>query len=478
MWDVTGEYRGKWWPAGLPEHTFSGVLRLDDRRPRLTLAQGSSGQSVSNLAHAQTIHGKLESGENVTLWDVQDHAFEHLRGDDEAASYRQRYTYAILGEHLPSHGDARFRFSAYRLHGLSHWSAMEAKPITRGLTAAALPHYEPASLPNFHRDESGVEYSAKVRFENLRRIEEDPELEGAQFIADHTGDQVRVIFECTPPAPPRVHDHLLHDLQALLTFSYQGGAPIEAQWLALQKMESAFPVMQRDSFNGDRPFGREFSMNMVLTTELMEPAELFPAWWKVMEDLYPAVEVIYLYHHGSRGLLESSVAAAIAVAEHLHGMIGPTKTRFPTGFLANKKLAVKHAGKFAKQDGSETTLQEFVAEPAFREFLYEAFNNDRPALRTRLEELADAVTSKRLALLNIDGEQWIGSVLRVRNPIAHTSSHVKRRGDDSSNLLRQVNTATRAIVSILILKRMGMSEDVLDKCARVLGRALGKFLQE
>lgn len=230
-------------------------------------------------------------------------------------------------------------------------------------------------------------------------------------------------------------------------------------------------MMQRDSFTGDKPFGHVSSLSMVLTTEKLEPAILFPAWWKVMEDLFPAIEVIYLYHHGSRGLLESSVASSIAVAEHLHGMIGPTRTRFPEGFLADKKQSVKQAGKVINQEGPDAALQKFVAEPAFRDFLYEAFKNDRPVLRTRLEELADEVTSARLALLKIDRAQWVSDVIMVRNPIAHTSSHVKRRGVDSSNVLSRVNTSTRAIVTILILKRMGLSEDSLDHSARVLSHA-------
>lgn len=209
---------------------------MDDRRPRLTLTPPPVGQEVFELADAQTIHGELESGDKVTLWDVQEHAFEHLPDGDSPTRYRRRFTFAVLGEHLADFGDARFRFSAFRLHGLREWSAMEAEPVPPYLDSAELSQYEPASLPNFYRDESGVDYSAVIRFENLRRVQEDPRRKGFRFIADHTGDQVRVVFECTPPAPLRVHDQLLHDLQALLTFSYQGGAPIEAQWIAVQDL--------------------------------------------------------------------------------------------------------------------------------------------------------------------------------------------------------------------------------------------------
>lgn len=463
-WNVAKKYRGTWWPAGSEEFAFPGVLRFDKRRPRLTLASPLIGQEIYELAHATVLHGTLASGEKVTLWDIQEHDLVFLR-NRSTMKHRRRFTYAILGEHLEKYEEARFRYSAVRLHGLKEWSAMH-RPIPRGMALTELPQYEPALLTNFHRDESGVGYSAEVRFENLRRLEQDHDNSGV-VVASHTGEQVRVVFECTPPAPAQIHDLLLFDLQALLSFSYQGGgAPMQAYWLASQDLASPLPVMQRDAFTGQKPFGHVFSETMVLTTSALEPAELFPAWWKAVEELYPAVQVIYLYHHGSRGLLESSVAAVIAVAEHMHGIIGPTKTRFPAGFLESKAKDLKKAVKAAFPSPDDAR---------FRLFLYESLGNNRPTLRTRLEELADAVTPERLALLEIDRDQWISDVMEVRNPIAHTSSHVSRRGSDSSNLLNRVNIATRAIVTILILMQMSLTDDALDQSARALRREVKRF---
>lgn len=81
-----------------------------------------------------TVYGQLETGELVTLWDLQNHHLQHLVEAHNAgySKHRRSFTYAILGDHLKSHEDQTFRFSAFRLHGLNEWSRM-TEPIPRGL---------------------------------------------------------------------------------------------------------------------------------------------------------------------------------------------------------------------------------------------------------------------------------------------------------------------------------------------------------
>lgn len=460
-WNESESHAGSWWPAERRDLIFEGALEFEGRCPRLTLQSPLIGQRIFDLADAQVVHGELESGEKVTLWDLGGHVLEFLDNDDDAMRSARRFTYAILGAHLETYEEERFRYSAYRLHGLGVWSAMDT-PIPRNLPWENLPEYEPAHLESFERDESGVEYSAKVYIEKPRRLEADARFPEGAVVA-HTGDDARIVFECDPPAPARIHDLLLFDLQALLTFSYQGGAPLEAEWLASEDVNHALSVMRRDSFTGRRPTGHVFRQSMILDTALVDPTVLFPAWWSAVEKLYPAPQVVTLYHHGSRGILESSVSSVIAVAEHLHGQIGPTLTRFPKGFLESKKDVLKKA----------FPLQE---DALFREFLYQALKNNRPTLSTRLNELASAVNLDRLKLMAISGQQWVADVKKVRDLLAHTASHVPRRGGDSDlSLLDRVNSQTRAIVTILILKQMGIEEAALDRAAVALSAELKRF---
>jgi hypothetical protein len=170
-----------------------------------------------------------------------------------------------------------------------------------------------------------VTYSVKVYVENPRRLESSSRTPSGAIV-NHPGDNAQVVFECEPPAPARIHDLLLFDLQALLTFSYQGGAPLTREWLAIEDRAQQLEVMRKDSLTGQRPRGHVFRQTMILTLATAEPGVVLPAWWRVVEELYPATQVISLYHHVTRGILESSVASVIAVAEHLHGLIGPTRT--------------------------------------------------------------------------------------------------------------------------------------------------------
>lgn len=458
-WSETKTYPGRWWPAGAPETGFLGYLEFEDRRPRLTLVSLLPGQQVFDLDGPDVLHGELDFGEQVTLWDTGGHRLHFLREEGDSMTTSREFTHAIMGQHLGNYDEERFSYSAYRLHGVGVWGAVDT-PIPRGLPSEVLPQYEPVLLSGFERDDSGIEYTAKVHIENPRRLEADARFpDGA--IVNHPGENARVVFEVTPPAPARFHDVLLFDLQALLTFSYQGGAPLQAEWLATGHLDKALSVMRWDSFIGHKPVGHVFRQNMILHTGLVDPVVLFPAWWKAVEEFYPATQVISLYHHGPRGILEGSTASVIAVAEHLHGIMGPTRTRFHDGFLDSKKKLVKQA--FPSREDAP-----------FRQFLYEALQNNHPTLDTRLTELVAAVTPERLTLMTIDPRQWMSDVKAVRNLLAHTSSHVRRRGGDSS-LLDRVNSQTRAIVTVLIMQQMGLGAAILDHASQVLATWLRRL---
>ncbi|MET3173810.1 UNVERIFIED_ORG: hypothetical protein ABIB52_001648 [Arthrobacter sp. UYCu721] len=460
VWDESREHYGEWWVGHEKETKFTGFLEFENRAPRLTVISGAIGQQVFNLAHAILVHGELESGTKVTLWDMAGHSLEFLSTDDDSMRHARRFSYAISGEHLTGPDQAKFRYSAYQLHGLGTWSAKD-DPVPFNLDEKLLPQYAPAELAISDEEETGVTYSVKVYIENFRRLESSSRTRTGAII-NYPGTDAQVVFESEPAAPARIHDLLLFDLQALLTFSYQGGAPIIREWLAVEDRAQQLDVIRKDSFTGTRPRGHVFRQAMVLSLARTEPNVLLPAWWRVVEELYPATQVVSLYHHGTRGILESSVASAIAVAEHMHSLIGPTRTRFEGGFLESHVPSIKAA--FPGKDHAP-----------FREFLYEALKNNRPTLTTRLKELVAAVTEPRLMLMTIRPDQWIADVKRVRNPVAHTSSHVTRRGGDSSTLLYRVNSQTRAIVTLLVLQQMGLDPAALDDAAEALSREIRHF---
>ncbi|WP_369746488.1 hypothetical protein [Paenarthrobacter sp. AMU7] len=459
-WEENSTYTGSWWAPDCPELAFHGNLEFKGRKPELRISADVFGQHRVVHGKSRVVHGKLETGEKLTLWDLSGHPLRSLYNGDNGTENVKTFTYAILGDHLAGPEETRLRYSAYRMRGLGTWAAIDA-PIPYATPYEELPNYHPVvlSIPD---DETDTEYLVEVRIENPRRLEAE---EGNSYgvISSFTGEDARIVFACEPPAPARIHDLLLFDMQALLTFSYQGGAPIESEWLALGNLDDQLNVMREDAFTGHPPTEHIFRDAMVLTTAALEPRELLPAWWRVVEELYPATQVITLYHHGPHGVLENSVSSVIAMLENLHAKIGPTTTRFEQGFLRAQAKPLKAALRSAFP-GNEYAR--------FREFMYEALQNDRPTLEIRLEELVSAATPERLALMHIDPTQWIEDVRLVRNPLAHTSSHVGRRGGGNSVVLRRVNAQSRAIATMLVLGQMGLGSEALDIAATALSRKL------
>ncbi|MCU1585468.1 MAG: hypothetical protein JWM49_2024 [Microbacteriaceae bacterium] len=186
----------------------------------------------------------------------------------------------------------------------------------------------------------------------------------------------------------------------------------------------------------------------------MDAADLLAAWWLAVEELFPAPQVVTMYQHSSRGVLEQSTASAIAAAENMHEKIGPTLTRFEGGYLDArlKELIKSYSGDDSKE---------------FRQFLREKFKEDRPVLSTRLTELLAAVTPERVKKLGLNSAGWVKDVKEVRNKLAHTGAHVLRRGDTGKQLDR-VNIETRALLTMLILGCIGADGSALDRAAGVL----------
>jgi hypothetical protein len=455
FWDLAAEYRGHWWPPGKLDVHYPGVLRFDDQNPVLTIESPAIGQEVFELGRVPTLHGTLDNGHRVTLWDLRQHALIHHPVDDAIMRHERTFTYAILGELLDDYRDAVFTCSAVRFHDLHEWS-MFSTPVAQGTPEDEHPQHAAAFLVDLTNDLTGVQHQVQIRVEHPRRVETSPAFPGGAII-DHPGDHVRVVFECDPPATAGFHDLLLRDMQALLTFCYQAGAPVTGECLATCETGPVLAVTRRDTFRGHPPHGQA-SFQMLLSCSVADPSALLPAWSKAVEDLFPAPQVITLYHHSSRGLLEQSTASAIAATENLHSAIGPTKHRIATGYLAErtKHLLKKSAGEQHKE---------------FRQYLREKLKENRPTLGTRLDELLDIITLERVGKMGIEPAAWSNDVKEVRNKLAHTGAHVPKRGD-SGEQLNRVNDETRAILSLLLLGHLGVDDATLDRAAEVLAQKL------
>lgn len=425
-WDTSRKLRGEWWSPDSPNQRVQGHLRFKGGRPHLTIHSPTPGQPWASLSRASTVFGELTGGRKVTLWANTNTPMVYLghASSETRVTHRRRYTYAVLGEHVGPFADERFAMSAVQFAGMKVWSS----------SPNAL-DWEDAHLSGLHLDEHETDYRVTVRVEDAGR------------------ESSRVVFTVEPPAPASFHDLLAFDLQALVTLLYQSSAPVTGEWLGLMPGTDGLPVVRRNGYQR-RPPRKYVSGRMVATLRQTDPKPLFEGWWGTVDEWYPVPQVLSTFHHLHRGMLEGATAAAVAAAERLHEILGTSTVRVDPKLLKERR---------------DKLLKEYPSDEAFRKFIVDKAKENRPTLDTKLDELLALVDESQLVALGIeDIAEWRTQVKKVRNPIAHSGSHVARRGNNQSASLHYVNWTTRAFATILVLQRIGLNTEALHGAARVL----------
>ncbi|MDD9152592.1 hypothetical protein PUY80_08390 [Plantibacter flavus] len=442
---------GDWWPADAPELRFSGVLTTTDGKASLTVTAPPIGQEVNALGRAMTLHGEAKDPSGVTritLWGAEGTHFHHETATELTRSVAQ----VVLGAHFGGAQGERFRSSAASFHDLAMWSRVP-DPISDGTAESEARQHTVAVMADVYADIFGAGYAVEVRLEYPTRIQTNETFPDG-IISDFPGDHVRVVFDVSPPASLEFHDLLLRDMQALLTFSYLSGAPVTGQWIGSDP-GNLYALIRRDTFR-DRAFARRGGFQMILTTEVAPFGHLVQEWWNLLDEHFPAPQVLTMYLHTSRGLLEQSTASVLAATEHLHTQIGETQTRLEPRYLACRSTEI-----LGTYEGDEHA--------AFRQFMREKLRENRPTLQTRLEQLVNIVGVEQVSLTGIDSEAWIRLFKSVRNKLAHTGAHVPRRGDSSDDL-ELINAQTRSLLAMLLLSRMNLTVESLTRAANTLGK--------
>ena len=187
-WDRKKKYRGKWWPAGSPTTSYSGTIRFVDGRPRLTVNAPPVGQSVYDLHGPPVIHGELESGNKVTLWDQYEQPLLHDdRPTERGLKFHRHFSHALMGQHLGTYEEELFQYSAVQLHGLAEWSEI-LEPTMQDLPEDKLPQYPSAMLQIPNPNNPAQSYTVLVRVENPKRLEISKRSGTPAFI-NHMGDR-------------------------------------------------------------------------------------------------------------------------------------------------------------------------------------------------------------------------------------------------------------------------------------------------
>jgi hypothetical protein len=449
-WAPDSTMVGEWWPENQPELRYPGNLTTGKGAIVLTVTAPPIGQEVFAIGSTSTLLGAVHTDDGVlevTLWDRAGYQLEHARNGTD---HSKTFTHAIVGAHIQGYDAANFKYSAVTFNDLGNWGRFRT-PMPQSTPDSELPFHTAATLRPYG-DLFEADYSVSVQLEYPGRVETNSRFPHGAMI-NHQDRDARVVFEVDPPAPALFHELLANDFQALLTFCYQSGAPVIGEWIGSDSAELR-PYYRKDTFK-DRDVRHLGHFQMVLTPFEVPFGRLVEAWWNVLDEYFPAAQVLTIYLHGTRGVLEQSTASVLAATENIHTKIGLTQTRFDSEVIEGNRRKIKSALPGA-------------ANSQFRAFLGEKLQENRPTLNTRLQELAALVGQERFAALSIDSNEWIDRFKAIRNKLAHTGAHVPRRGDPSDEL-ELINAQTRPVLALLILSQMRVSEEVLNRAARTLG---------
>ncbi|MHC9043296.1 HEPN domain-containing protein [Microbacterium saperdae] len=450
-WHQHLEVEGLWWSPDRPDFRLHGSLRIEDGRPRLTVVQPAAGQEFLALGSARTLHGEVPTSsgiEKVTLWGHPGTHFDRHVGHNHS----RHAACAVFGAHLDSYDGTRFRWSAASYHDLGTWSRINDL-IASGTAETEARQHMSADLTDVYTDMFGPGYNVCVHLEHPERIETDEDFP-AGVIRNFHGEKARVVFEVEPPAPPAFHRLLLRDMQSLLTFSYLGGAPVTGQWMG-EDADHLLQTVERDSFDHGQ-FSRRGAFQMLVRVDDSVPfGQLVEQWWRLLDEHFPAPQVLTSHLHNTRGPLEQSTGSVLAAIESLHAKIGTTQQRFEPTYLESKlrEIRAMFPGEINKP---------------FRAFLKEKFQDNRPTLETRLRELVDLVSHTRMTRAGIDPDRWVGQFKRVRNSLAHTGAHIAHRSGRSDDL-ELIEAESRQILAMLLLYAMRLPETSIDRASAVLG---------
>ena len=429
-WDTDKVYSGTWWIPGVPNVSFVGELSFKRGAPSLQLQVPAYGQGHYAVGNGTpVVVGIIEGGHEVTLWDEFGFIYIYLPdiSDDVWSYHRRQFSHAILGKHVSSYTDARFATSTVRYGGLADWSRLPD-------TTSQHPH---AVMEDF--DNAGVQVTISI--ENPQRLEER---DGFPYpvISAHSGQEVEVRFVCDPPASAKLHDLLHFDMQAFMTVMFQTSAQTLVESFTLKDGGQTLGVACAHPSEKENA-GKASAHSAVVRAADFDPSIVWPKWWLAIDELFPLTQILAMRFNSGGRIVEGSTSAAIAAAERVHEILGSTRFRFTTKYLKRARARLRE--QFAASEDAE-----------YLAYLIENSHTVRPTLETKLTELFALLTPETVEALGITEQQWIVPTKAVRNKLAHSGSHVNRRGPELDSQLDEVDEQTRAILTLVLLGYLGV----------------------
>ncbi len=450
------DFLGRFWIPDNPDGAVPGRLHYSDPDTgiRLDLDGELPDYAYRDLPRRrpdpEVINGSLANGREVTLLDLVGRQFGAYGGEAPKPFARYYVNKLVAGKRYASADDIRFGAASMRFSRLDDW--LQAHPIethdepSGGITATYTPPEALIlDLPSI---------SAKLRF-------------NWGFSFDTGG--TNTTLEATPravvvPEEPQCYSWFLDVFSALRQFltlavgtrvdplEFMGetgefekfiapGGTIEnstvLQWVHVLYVTRSSGVQKRD--RGVYPV-------IVPATEIGALEIALQSWFQQRETLQPSVDLLDVTH--IRGSVRVAFLELVQAVESFHRRTESGRMLGESDYQRVCEAAIR-------------SIPEDITDAAFRAaFRGKLTYANEISLRTRLKRIVASLSDasrKRLARLPAD---WVNRVVDTRNYLTHYSEELAARNMSQTDL-HGINAALKFILTVLLLRHVGVDEDMV-----------------
>lgn len=416
------ETDGYWWIPGEDDKKVAGVVRFDDDGINLRLFGAFTQEDTPSrwdelrpLEAAEIINGSCD-GREVTLIQARQTCHSSTTGQTESRHQEFEARYMLIGVWLQSPTERIFDRIDLEIENTLTWartSVFNVEPDDEHSDGRSIRWQFPAKT-KAKVGEASVELNFHVR-------------SGAQSRAAHTREYLEesVAFSVEVPEPKCAKcltSEWTRPLQDLVTFAtdrpsglsrvqlflHQNGIDPEKR-VPRAEVDVYFPALLRSTPEAEAVR----DTRLLFTLDDMPFSDAVPTWLEVREELGPVVAMLLGQRYRNTMYAENKLITSVTAAEALHRRILPGNT----------------------------------------------------TLETRLNRLVEYVGVDIVRPFMPDPTRWALRASSARNKLAHHYETDLQGGDLSNNAIITLSQMATNVVTLAILKKIGLDDDHLTQIA-------------
>lgn len=181
-----------------------------------------------------------------------------------------------------------------------------------------------------------------------------------------------------------------------------------------------------------------------LVSEAFPFAESLAKWFELVARASAAVNMVMAIQLEDMPFIENDLLAVTGAAEVLHRNLGIRRYMYDDAEFKKMKKEIIN-----------------VVPAWYKETVISNLRND-PSLRIRLMDLAERANKDNVLYLVPDVEYWAKKTVKARNDLTHKGVAPKQSADE----LLAIVDVTKAIIRLVILKRLGVSKEYQNEIVK------------